>query len=329
MKMGKALQPTHDTLFHRENVFQLRTTAGPLYIQLANQEQRDIWVEQLKETTGMTRVIDAMEETERTIRKIEMGVLEAKDVGRSGDYHCVISVEGAQVAKTYTQFGTEAPFWGQEFLFDDISSACYDVVISLRRRVSGLVRKSSDRGSSEQIGEVRVSLRDRRLEAGAWLKMQLSDYEPSIRIRLRHSMTRVLPMSRYAELAKRLVFGVDMPAEVKLLHAVNEVIDPVTRPRLSESLLKCTGTLPYLCALCELEVQCTTDNKVYLRGNSLMTSTIDKFMKLVTIEAGSYMQDTLGELVRSVCEQKLEYCPPPPLNSYHLSSSNPTLIGLL
>mmetsp|Transcript_9902 Transcript_9902/g.29926 ORF Transcript_9902/g.29926 Transcript_9902/m.29926 type:complete len:871 (+) Transcript_9902:80-2692(+) len=308
MKMDKALLPTHETLFHRENVFQLRTTSGLLFIDLADPRERDTWIERLQQTTGMAEGMCAAAETERTIRTIELGVLEAKDVGKPGDYHCVIAVEGAQVAQTYTQFGTEVPFWGQEFVFDDISSACYDVVISLRRRVTGLVRKSGAGGGrgSEQIGELRVSLRDRRLEAGKWLKMQLSDYDASIRIRLRHSTTRVLPLTHYGELAKRLVFGADMAAEVTLLRALNGVIDPVTRPRLSESLLKCTGTLHYLHALCEFEVECTTDHKVYLRGNSLMTASVDKFMKVVAIETGSFLQDTLGELIRSVCEQKLE-----------------------
>lgn len=304
MKMGKALQPTHETLFHRENVFQLRTTGGLLYLALSDPELQETWVERLQHATGMASALGSLGETERTIRTIELGVLEAKDVGRHGDYHCVISVEGAQVAQTYTQCGTDAPYWGQEFEFDDISSACYDVVISLRRRVTGLVRGNK---GTEQIGELKVSLRDKRLETGAWLKMQLSDYDAALRVRLRHSTTRVLQLSRYSELAKRLVFGVDMAAEVKLLHALNNVIDPVTRSRLSESLLKCAGTLPYLCALCQFEVDCTTDHKVFLRGNSIMTSTIDKYMKLVTIENGSYMQDTLGELMRSVCEQKLEY----------------------
>ena len=62
----------------------------------------------------------------------------------------------------------------------------------------------------------------------------------------------------------------------------------------------------YLCALCEYEVTTTTDQKVYLRGNSLMTATLDRYMKLTTIDYGSYLKNTLGELVGSVCEQELQ-----------------------
>ena len=46
----------------------------------------------------------------------------------------------------------------------------------------------------------------------------------------------------------------------------------------------------YLCALCEYEVTTTTDQKVYLRGNSLMTATLDRYMKLATIDHGSYLR---------------------------------------
>ena len=116
-------------------------------------------------------------------------------MGRSGDYHCDIVVEGAQVARTYTQYGTETPFWAQDFVFDDVSSGCHEVVVSLFRSVTqaGLLRKSSGGLTTELVGEIHVALSDDEedpdLRAGKWLKMDKSDYDATIRIKLRHSVS--------------------------------------------------------------------------------------------------------------------------------------------
>lgn len=359
MKSSEAIQAVDTSLFSCSDVYLLRTTAGTIYVDLSRTALKDKWLSELYESTGNSSALVAKYESRRQLRKIEIGVLEGKDLPRSGDYYCVVLIEGNPYARTNTQHATDKPFWGQHFELDNVlcavsafvilrpeqslftlplqyqycmcavmpgtfSDGCdirvaRDSVVRLQapvsyrtvsvqlNRVATSILRKTPASSTEAVGQIKMRLNpnDSDLAKGAWLSLYGSDYDASLRLSVRYTQEDVLPLAAYDPVSSALVFDDTALMGTSLLRWLNAIVAPASRARLATTLLRCTGSLKYLCTLIRLEVEQTPDASVLFRGNSLTTCTLDVFLKIMTIEQSDYLKATLGQLIRSICDGKI------------------------
>eukprot|EP00041_Stephanoeca_diplocostata_P025377 m.661249 g.661249 ORF g.661249 m.661249 type:complete len:998 (-) comp22736_c0_seq1:429-3422(-) len=306
MKSPEAIQGVDKSLFSCSDVYLLRTTAGTLYLDLSRTNLQSKWLSELYESTGNSSALVAKYESRRQLRRIEIGVLEGKDLPRSGDYYCVVLIEGNAYARTNTQHATDKPFWGQHFELDNAPVSYRSVSVQLNRVATSILRKAPA-SSSEPVGQIKMRLNasNSDLARGSWLSLYGSEYDASLRLSVRYTHEDVLPLAEYDRLGAALVFDDTAMTGTSLLKWLNAVVAPASRAAFATTLLRCTSSLKYLCTLIRVEVEQTPDASVLFRGNSLTTCTLDVFLKILTMEQSDYLKSTLGQLVRSICDGKI------------------------
>ena len=71
----------------------------------------------------------------RVARTSTVRVVEAKNLPRAGDYHCIFAVAGARLAATPVITGTSNPFWGTTIALDKLPVPGSVLTIQLMRYV--------------------------------------------------------------------------------------------------------------------------------------------------------------------------------------------------
>jgi hypothetical protein len=120
-----------------------------------------------------------------------------------------------------------------------------------------------------------------------------------VRLRIRYDRLSVLPTAEYGDLKKEL-------NNLKSLMAFDLVASNDAIERLAENLVRiymAQGKAEeWLHSLIEQEVRNSPDTQTLFRGNTIMTKSVDAYMKVV---GWQYMDETVGGVVRWICDSKI------------------------
>ncbi|KAJ3149337.1 Ras GTPase-activating protein 1 [Geranomyces michiganensis] len=265
-----------------------------------------------KECTALYRnSID--EGTRPATRSLGLWVMEAKDLkvsapnnAKSLNPYCVVLFNDIKQARTGTK-REEAPFWGEEFRFNDIPP-CRN-----RLRLLFFSRSTSRLQKDLEVGYVSINLgklKNDNKRCEDWYQIrpfQRGDvglnqgFVGSVRIAYQLSNEESLPMPLYKEL---LETATELP-----LTCVQFIGERLTKPHPREEFAK--TVLHILVAfdrdvagvqvLTRNEIEKTSDANIMFRGNSIATKILDQYMKMV---GGGYLHSTLQSLIRGVYTSK-------------------------
>ncbi|KAJ3176838.1 Ras GTPase-activating protein 1 [Geranomyces variabilis] len=283
----------------------------------ANDKQE--WIQCLREFGYCCKECAALyrnsneEGTRPATRSLGLWVMEAKDLkvaasstSKSLHPYCVVLFNDIKQARTGIR-SEEAPFWGEEFRFNDIPP-CQN-----RLRLLFFSRPASRLQKDLEVGYVSINLGklksdNRRCEDWHQIRPFLRGdvgLNPgpvgSVRIAYQLSNEESLPMPLYKELLETVT---ELP-----LACVQFIGDRLNKPHPREEFAK--TILNILVAfdrdvagvqvLTRNEIENTTDANILFRGNSIATKILDQYMKMV---GGGYLHSTLQSLIRGVYTSK-------------------------
>ncbi|KAJ3137521.1 Ras GTPase-activating protein 1 [Geranomyces variabilis] len=283
----------------------------------ANDKQE--WIECLREFGYCCKECAALyrnsldEGTRPATRSLGLWVMEAKDLklsassaGKSLSPYCVVLFNDIKQARTGIK-SEEAPFWGEEFRFNDIPP-CQN-----RLRLLFFSRPSSRLQKDLEVGYVSINLGklksdNKRCEEWHQIRPFLRGdvgLNPgpvgSVRIAYQLSNEQSLPMQLYKELLETVT---ELP-----LACVQFVGERLTKPHPREEfartvlniLVAFDRDVPGVQVLTRNEIDNTSDANILFRGNSIATKILDQYMKMV---GGGYLHSTLQSLIRGVYTSK-------------------------
>ncbi|ORY41094.1 hypothetical protein BCR33DRAFT_719172 [Rhizoclosmatium globosum] len=153
-------------------------------------------------STECNQILAEKENGCRSIRSIEVGVIEAKDLiiddfGQTGiNPYCTIIFQDLKVAKTKAKSG-EAPFWGEDFFFNEIRPHVQTLTIQIRHH--NRLRRNMDIGSVEiNLDTLKQGIK--KTEEWYPIKRLKNDQEiqvGSIRLGLHYVVQQLLPRNEY------------------------------------------------------------------------------------------------------------------------------------
>ncbi|KAJ9073241.1 hypothetical protein DSO57_1018689 [Entomophthora muscae] len=322
------IRPLDDSYFHNNSSFVIEETGkDPHYFSVGTLVERNVWLCLLKafaQPEILGRVVP-IPKLYRVCRSFWLRVIEGRNFSSSTDLYCQVAFDGTLASFTSTKFKTTAPFWREDFLFDDLAPFREGVAIN----VMGQNRYQKDTRVGRAFIPVR-SIRPGEFYEG-WYPVIQGDPKPSgglfqnmdskkkksiatfgtssmapadgavadLRLKLRYDEIVVLKSSEYATLLELLM-------EIESDVVYDLVIGPKHLDWVAETLLKvyCARhhSIPWLNYLAEKEVQATEDPNILFRGNSILTKAIDAYMKMVGLQ---YVDSTIGNIVREVCKRKV------------------------
>eukprot|EP00040_Diaphanoeca_grandis_P031998 m.192741 g.192741 ORF g.192741 m.192741 type:complete len:962 (+) comp32481_c4_seq2:346-3231(+) len=310
LKMEEALQPVDETYFDRQHVFQIITTTDIIYLHLDRENLGEMWGKALSICTGGGASHgdhQNNENSKREIRQIALGVIEAKGMIKTGDYHCVVFFEKYPMAKTGVKRGTDVPYWGKRWTFDHTPPSFHNITIKLfrlPRKTASLPRGTQSLG--DLIGEIALDTELATCNTETWYPLKNSS-ESGIKLRLslKQIIEKVKPLSIFSPLASLLTFDTSHRSHTHMITWFDTTIEPTKRRKAATLLLRSISTFSYVCTLCQHEIDNTSDPHTLFRRNSLASFTVDEFMKIAAIEQSDWLHSTLSSCVSLVCESKL------------------------
>ncbi|KAJ1912579.1 hypothetical protein IWQ60_009603 [Tieghemiomyces parasiticus] len=338
------IQVDDETLFDKRFCFHIRTQLqGTFYFTADNPTERNVWLCLLKaaakpEIFGPVQHGIGKPTLEfRAVRTFWVRVVEAHEVSGSA-FYCNLFLDDTLRARTSTKTGGPLQ-WREDFLFTDLPSfycgvsvAIYSSNKMLKDNLVGqavipiptLRRGETYDGWYPVLGNPQhpdlnactILRGSGALAAGGGLGVSLvgpgghgrSNHDGplplihkvgGLRLKLRYDEIVVLPSAEYASLLETL------------LNYQNHVIFDLAGVArnlewLSETLLKVFLTkelaIPWFDYLGQHEVARTEDPNILFRGNSVFTKALDAYMKIVGM---TYVEDTLGTLVRNICQYQV------------------------
>ncbi|KAJ1966553.1 hypothetical protein H4R35_006970, partial [Dimargaris xerosporica] len=330
-----SVQIDDESLFDKKYCFHLSTGhQGTLYFTVDSADDRNAWLSALKTVTQPEIYGPVSIGTPlyfRAVRMFWIRATEAKDLVPAS-YYCSVLLDDMVRAKTSIRHGTggsNCPFWKEEFLFADLPAFYSGVAIGLYTTSKGrkdtltgqaivpiptLHRGEAYEGWYPVLGTLGGSQYQPEASASGILRAQTptnhqgpSDggHQPtlvpvgSLRLKLRYDEIVVLPSAKYQPLLALLVD-----------YRNNIIFDLATVTKnvewLSETLLKVFLSkdlvAPWFDYLAVHEVSHTDDHNILFRGNSVLTKSLDAYMKIVGL---AYVEETIGTLIRNICHYRV------------------------
>ncbi|NP_001401865.1 RAS protein activator like-3 isoform 1 [Rattus norvegicus] len=300
--------PLHPSLLGEPYCFQVTWAGGSRCFSCRSSAERDRWIEDLRR-----QFQPSQDNVERQETWLTVWVHEAKGLPRAAapGVRAELWLDGALLARTAPRAGPDQLFWAERFHFEALPPA---------RRLSLRLRGAGPAGAT--VGRVVLELDEvsipRAPAAGLerWFPVLGAPAGAVLRARIRVRCLRVLPSERYKELAEFLTFHY-----ARLCMALEPALSAQAKEELAAAMvrvLRATGRAQALVTdlgTAELE-RCGGREALLFRENTLATKAIDEYMKLVAQE---YLQETLGQVVRSLCastedcEVDPSKCPTPEL----------------
>ncbi|XP_013413034.1 ras GTPase-activating protein nGAP isoform X4 [Lingula anatina] len=303
------IKPLHSSILGQDHCFQVSTSNGTKYYSCRTAEERQKWIECLRKTVHPNQ-----EQSRRTDNSFQLWILEAKNVTSKKRYFCEVCLDRTLYARTSSKSKGEILFWGENFDFNNLP-AIETVTVNIYREAD----KKKKKDKNQLIGYVNIpvdELNNRQLvekwytassgTVGRAAKENKSDL-PLVRLKARYQTVQILPMDTYQEFIQYL--STDYMCLVEVLEPVISVKAKeeiaMSMVRIMQRLGKADHFLPDIVMG---EIDKLDNEHLTFRGNSIATKSIEAYMKLV---GEKYLQDTLGEFVRSMLEST-DDCEPDP-----------------
>ncbi|EGD82365.1 hypothetical protein PTSG_03032 [Salpingoeca rosetta] len=337
---NRTVRPVDTSLFGRRHVFQVITKSRTLYIECPDQKTYRQWMEALREVCFPDPNTDA---TMRLVRSVSVTVVEAKDLPKSGDYFALVLLDHERQAMTSIQSNTNAPYWNQSFTIDAIPIQAREVVVEVhrcsgnfgavarqsaavfKRKVANIGRTDTPRKpraldadaktkervrEGDVVGRVVFTIADQSDPSVAkehWAPLASADGDAgSIRVAVQTTDECIRPEREYQYL-RNLIHerNQDLQSILRSLDLSIQGSDRIPMAQVLMSVAHANDSLPaVLLALCQAEVQGSTNPTTLFRGNSLATKAIDEFMKIITIHEGRYLQQALAMPIQTIYDTR-------------------------
>jgi hypothetical protein len=224
--------------------------------------------------------------------------------------------DNAVWARTFVSYGSSTPFWREDFVFEDFPVTGPTLKLVMKRRSAPKVSSTND----HVLASVTITEQELRQsnDIEKWYRMEvdkkgIDDPEISVCLLLRISYeeTPVLAAEVY-EPIQRLLTDTNNNLSIQLYEATGDI------SRLSDVLLKIMLTegkaLPWLFSLVDHEINNVRESEgmitpvravtnTLFRGNSLLTKSLERYMRLVGAE---YLDQVVGTFTRKV-EQNVAF----------------------
>ncbi|KAI0223459.1 hypothetical protein L0F63_004339 [Massospora cicadina] len=318
------IRPLDPSYFHNPSSLEIEEAGKePWYFKLETVVERNGWLCLLKsfaQPEVLGRVLP-IPKVYRICRSFQLRIVEGRNFASAADLYCQVALDGTLASFTSSKPKSKAPFWREDFLFDDLAPFREGVTIHLltRNRYQKDTRVGRTTIPIRSIRPGRSTRVEPKPSAGLFLSQSrgskrkgsvpnLSTPKPKglkdgtvadLRLKLRYDEVVVLKSSEYAALLELLMdFGADVVYDL--------VVGPKYLDWVAETLLKiyCARhrSVAWLNYLAEGEVQATDDPNLLFRGNTILTKAIDAYMKMVGLQ---YVDETIGGIVREVCKRKV------------------------
>eukprot|EP00038_Savillea_parva_P015387 m.13795 g.13795 ORF g.13795 m.13795 type:complete len:958 (+) comp3087_c0_seq1:336-3209(+) len=292
-----AIYPLDVSYFGRPNCFQILVQSATIYLCCDTEMETCEWLEALAPhaaTVGYGIITPDVTRVSR-LRGAQVAIMEAKKYGsKHTSLYCIVGLGDVKVARTPVKPSKkESAFWAEEFLLDNLSKTVDTITVTLYSR--GKVR-------DRNVGEVRITLADLSPNAAVdkWWPLAIDGAKgATIRIKITHVSTPVLPLSEYAALSKLLTD--DSLAHVLALadaakNQLAEVGKHVVRLWVATGhILRLTHTLV------SRDIASEKTSATLFRGNTLATKALDQFMKETALP---FLHSAIGDPVRELFEDK-------------------------
>ncbi|KAI5481909.1 Ras GTPase-activating protein 1 [Pseudohyphozyma bogoriensis] len=223
------------------------------------------------------------------------------------DTFCEVVLDGDVVARTSVRKSTTSPFWNESFVFRDLPPIVTPVVIKIFQH------HKSSRPTLIGSSIVRIPDHPRAQLIEDWWPVKPASHdirgrqtdtvgELSLSVKVNEDV--VLPSSEYATMLALLNDDPEAELAVDLAHEFPTDLEEVARILLriyqAESQL-----IPRILRLTELEIEGgdTRSAAILFRGNSILTKSIELYLRLVGAE---YLDLSIGEPIRRLCASKVE-----------------------
>jgi hypothetical protein len=301
---GVVVRPVHNSILSKDNCFVVCTgnelAAGSKYYCCSSDVERQQWLRWMRHSMNPMR-----EKSYRTDNSLRLFILEAKNLPAKKKYFCELLLDQVLFARTSSKQMADMLFWGEQFLFGDLSDVVM-VTINIYREADkkkkkekhfllGYVNINSSDISSRQLCErwypvssavVGKSGKESRMDSAL------------VRVKARYQSVNILPMDLYQPL---IAYIRDEYSPLV------DILEPCISVKAKEeiaaclvSLLHCTGNVnDFLCDIVMTEVDRLENDTLALRGNSIATKAVEAYMKLV---GQKYLLNTLSDVVKTVIE---------------------------
>eukprot|EP00160_Parvularia_atlantis_P001525 Unigene1121_Nuclearia_a/m.3601 Unigene1121_Nuclearia_a/g.3601 ORF Unigene1121_Nuclearia_a/g.3601 Unigene1121_Nuclearia_a/m.3601 type:complete len:212 (+) Unigene1121_Nuclearia_a:529-1164(+) len=202
---------------------------------------------------------------------------------------------------TTTQYGTNRPFWGEEFFFSELDFKRANACIYL------VVHRLNGKDDSKPVGIITIpytTIRDTAAVKCEWLPLSdLAGTEDpdgelgALLVEVEKQREHVLPSREYATLVS-LVTRPDLALPRALAKIAANKLEKVAGLLLRVFFLR-NRAYEYVKGLVLSEIRSTENASIIFRGNSLATKTLDLYMKIV---GGRYLEVTLRKVLSDVYE---------------------------
>ncbi|XP_046331942.1 ras GTPase-activating protein nGAP-like isoform X6 [Haliotis rufescens] len=294
------IKPLHSSVLGQDHCFQVSTSHGSKYISCRTAEERDKWIESLRRTVRPNQ-----EECRRTDNSMKLWVIEAKNVSPKKRYFCEILLDKTLYARTSSKPKNDMLFWGEHFEFNNLPPVEF-ITVNLFREADR--KKKKDKNTLVGYINIPVTEISNRQFVEKWFtaasgtvgkagKETKSDL-PILRLKARYQTVQILPIELYQDLVKYLTTDYCQLCEaVEPLMNVREKEDLATT--LVHIMQKLNRAKNFLSDVVMAEIARLDNEHLTFRGNSIATKAMEAYMKLV---GEKYLQDTLGEFVKSIIE---------------------------
>ncbi|XP_076346842.1 ras GTPase-activating protein nGAP-like isoform X3 [Tachypleus tridentatus] len=285
----------HGSLLGQDHCFQLTSSGGTTYYSCRTAEERDKWVNSLRQSINPQQ-----DNVRRTENSLKIWILEAKGISSKKKYFCELCLDKTLYARTTSKQKADICFWGEHFEFNNLPEVD-TITVNLYREAD----KKKRRDKNTLLGAVQIpvtSVNSRHM-IEKWYQVLTEKNAgnkdaPSVRIKARFQTIDILPLSLYHEFLQYL------KVEYKFLC---EVLEPVISVRAKEEIATTLVHImqrenmvkDFLADVVMDDIEKIDDQHLTFRGNSLATKATEAYMKLL---GDKYLQDTLGEFVRTILE---------------------------
>lgn len=120
----RILRPVDDSLFSRKHCFQLILADETLYLNVDEEQQKRDWTAALRSLTMDDAKAAEPASGRRLMRSLEVHVLEAKQIKRSGgEAFVLVYLDGEAQARSQTRGVLPSPIWNDHFILSYVYSA--------------------------------------------------------------------------------------------------------------------------------------------------------------------------------------------------------------
>eukprot|EP00117_Sycon_ciliatum_P015030 scpid53072/ scgid4063/ Ras GTPase-activating protein 1; Ras p21 protein activator; p120GAP len=282
------LYNVHESLHGRSNCFQLviRSFAevSSFFLCCQSPEDKEEWMTVLEPLCLNAERFGGQKGSHMEICNIRLTVLDTQKFPKNCSRpYCLISLNDVAVAKTSCLEGSAPPIaWDEDFVFSGLNKEISTLAI--------LILNKHKRVKDSVVGKVSVDLTQlpNRTTTEEWYELKPHDKGSkskvnlgTLRLRVKYQCDVVLPEGEYLPL-KDLLVANDMEA----ITCLGEVIKD--RRSLIGSLMKIfmdcpAGIRVLLSNLAEKEVNSHEDPATLFRSNSVASTAIDEYMKMVAM----------------------------------------------